>query len=154
MSKFYVKDNKDQYIPIELGSMINQDMNNSVVVVKVGTETCPATLRELELTADSFREANILQELDVSIILTPFQIDVGVVEKKDDLDDKCIYMQISKGDNIDEIEDAVKQAYKAIKKVHDVVVLPTPMKVKDYKKMKDILARCNIRKNRRSRAKG
>lgn len=154
MSEFYIKDSNDNYIPVNLGSIIGPDMNKNLLVMRVGSDKCPASMKDLELTEESFRQAEILHDLDVSIILTPYQIDVGMVEDKKELDDKCLYLQIKRGDNISELEERVKETYRSLAATNNVVVLPSPMTFGEYKRMKDILMRCDIRKNRRSRAKG
>ena len=153
MSNFYIKNKEGNYLPIELKSIINKDLDNRLIIVRVGTDEYPASMSDLDVTEESFSQADIINDLDVSVILTPFQIDVDAV-RKDELEDKCIYMQISSGDDIGMLEEALKKMYKSLRRKHEVAVLPTPLKVKDYKKVKDILRRCKIRKDRRGRVKG
>jgi hypothetical protein len=153
MSNFYIKNKEGKFLPIELNSIINKDLDNRLIIVRVGTDKHPASMSDLDVTEESFRQADIINDLDVSVILTPFQIDVDAVHK-DELEDKCIYMQITGGDDIGMLEESLRKMYKKIRRKHEVAVLPTPLKVKDYKKVKDILRRCKIRKDRRGRVKG
>ena len=153
MSNFYIKNKEGKYLSVELSSIINKDLDNRLIIVRVGTDDHPASMSDLDVTEESFRQADIINDLDVSVILTPFQIEVGV-EHKESLEDKCIYMQISSGDDIGMLEEHLRKMYKNLSRKHEVSVLPTPLKVKDYKKVKDILRRCKIRKERRGRVKG
>lgn len=154
MSNFYVKNQEGKYLPIELNSIITKDMDKHLLVVKVGTEQNPASVADLKVTEESFRQADIMDDLDVSIILTPYQIEIGAINEEE-LEEKNLYLQITNGDDIGMLEESVKQMYKSLRgKYNNVVVMPTPLKVKDYKKTKETLKRCEIRKNRRSRVKG
>ena len=153
MSNFYIKNKEGKFLPIELNSIINKDLDNRLVIVRVGTDDHPASMSDLDVTEESFRQADIINDLDVSLILTPFQIDVDAIYKED-LEDKYIYMQISSGDDIGMLEETLKKMYKKTRRKHEVAILPTPLKVKDYRKVKDTLRRCKIRKDRRGRVKG
>lgn len=153
MSNFYIKNREGKYLPIELNSIINSDLDNHLVIVKVGTDENPATMEDLEVTEESFRQADIINDLDISVILTPYQIDIGLANEEE-LKNKSLYLQITSGDDIGMLENAIKQIYKSVKRKFEVAVLPTPLRVKDYIKVKDILRRCKIRKDRRGRVKG
>lgn len=153
MSCFYVKNKEGKYIPIELKNIINKDLDGSLIIIRVGTDAHPATMDDLDITEESFLDADIINDLDVSVILTPYNIDIGVATEEE-LENKSIYLQISGGDNINMLEDQIKKMYKDLKHKSEVTILPTPLKVKDYKKVKDILRRCKIRKDRRGRVKG
>ena len=153
MSNFYVKNKEGNYLPIELDSIINRDLDNHLVIVKVGTEENPASMSDLEVTEESFRQADIINDLDISVILTPYQIDIGIADEEE-LKEKSLYLQITSGDDITMLEDAIKRIYKSIKRKFEVAVLPTPLRVRDYIKVKDIPRRCKIRKERRGRVKG
>ena len=153
MSNFYVKNGEGEYVPIELRKIIDKDMDGNLIIVRVGTDQHPASMDDLVATEESFLDADIINDLDVSVILTPYQIEIGVATEEE-LEDKSIYLQISSGDNIGELEEQVKKIYKNLRHKSEVTILPTPLKVKDYKKVKDILRRCKIRKDRRGRVKG
>jgi len=153
MSNFYIKNKEGKYLQVELKSIINKDLDNRLIIVRVGTDEHPATMSDLDVTEESFMQADIINDLDVSVILTPYQIDVGVATKEE-MEEKDLYLQISSGDDIGMLEDCIKKMYKSLKRKSEVTILPTPLKVKDYRKVKDILRRCKIRKDRRGRVKG
>lgn len=153
MSNFYIKNKNGEYLPVELNSIMGKDLNKSLVIVKVGSDNYPATPGDLDLTEDSFRQADIINELDISIIITPYQIDVGVITKEE-IEDKNIYLQITSGSDISALEEGIRKMYKNMRKKYTTVVMPTPLTVRDYKKVQDVLKRCQIRKERRSRVRG
>ena len=148
----YIKNKNNEFVEIEINSIMNRDLNNKLVIVRVGTDAQPASLEDLDLTVNSFAKADVLDELDnVSVIITPYQIDVDLVDE-DEVDKKTIFLQVRSGDNISTLDEVTKAMYKKLKKVYDnVTVLPTPLTVKDYKQVKDTLKRCKMRKKRRSR---
>ena len=147
---FYVKNQKGEFIPVKLEAVVNKDtLEDKLVIVKVGTDENPADLKSLELTQESFAQADILNEVDTSIIITPYQVDMNVVDKNE-LENKNIYIQITSGDDIGMLEEAVRESYKKLrKKFRNLVLLPTPLRVKDYNQVKDTLKRCQIRRERR-----
>ena len=154
MNNFYVKNKEGKYIPIELKSVLGKELDGHLVIVKVGTDSHQATIADLDMTEESFACADVLNDLNnVSVIITPYQIDVGT-EEVGGLEDKYVYLQISNGGDIGMLEKHILDMYKRVKKKFDVVVLPSPLKIKDYRKVKDILKRSKIRKDRRSRVKG
>ena len=154
MNNFYIKNKEGRYLPIELKSVLGKELDGHLVIVRVGTDNHPATVDDLDMTEESFAQADVLDKLNnISMIITPYQIDVGA-EKLDGIEDKYIYLQISKGDDIGMLEKCMQDMYKQIKKKFDTIILPTPLKIKDYRKVKDILRRNKIRKDRRSRVKG
>lgn len=152
MSKFYFKNKKGEYLPVELSSIMSKDLSNRLVIVRVGSDDHPASMSDLDETEESFAQADVLNEPDnVSVIITPYQIDVDLVEK-DEKDNKAIYLQITSGDDISMLEKKVQNMYKKLKKkLKDVIVLPTPLKIKDYNQFMDTMKRCEIRRKRRGR---
>lgn len=148
----YIKNKNNEFVEIEINSVMNKDLNNKLVIVRVGTDDQPASLEDLDLTVDSFAKADVLDELDnVSVIITPYQIDIDLIDE-DEIDKKTIFLQVRSGDNISTLDEVTKAMYKKLKKVYDnVIVLPIPLTVKDYKQVKDTLKRCKMRKKRRSR---
>lgn len=149
----YIKNKNDEFIPVEISSVMSRDLNNRLVVVRVGTDDQPADLDDLDLTANSFAKADVLDDLDnVSVIITPYQISIDLLDE-DEIEDKSICVQITSGDDISMLDDITKSIYKELKKRYsNITILPTPLKVKDYRQVKDTLKRCKMRKKRRSRA--
>jgi hypothetical protein len=153
MSDFYIK-SKDKYLPIDVKSILPTNLDNHLIIVRVGTDECSASISDLDATEESFSNADILKNLNnVSIIITPYQIEIDSINK-DEIGDKQVYLQIKSGNDIMMLEKEVKDIYNKHNKKVDMVILPTPLKVKDYREVKDILNRAAIRKQRRSRSKG
>lgn len=153
MSGFYIKNNKGEFVPVEINKVVPQDLDDSLIIVRVGNDQCQATPSDIDATIDSFSQAEILKKFDnLSIILTPYQIKIDIC-KKDEIDDKYIYLQVESAGDIIYLEDCIKKLYKELKKdLKNVkpVILPTPLKVNEYRSVKDILKRSEIRKKRRS----
>jgi hypothetical protein len=154
MAEFYVKNKLGKYLPIELKSIVTKEFNGKLVIVRVGTDEHSASASDLDETEQSFSQADVLNELDnVSIIITPYQIDISTAPKAE-IDEKQIYVQITSGNDVIMLEEQVRKIYNKLRKKHETVVVSTPLKVGDYRKVQDILKRCQIRKERRgSKAK-
>jgi len=148
----YVKNDKNEFVPIKIDSIMSKDLNNHLVIVRVGNDEQAASLEDLDLTASSFSKADVLDELDnVSVIITPYQINIDLVDERE-IDEKSICVQITSGDDISALDEATKQIYKRLKKnYNNITILPTPIKLKEYKQVKDTLKRCEMRKKRRTR---
>lgn len=152
MDKFYFKNKKGEFLPVELSSIMSKDISDRLMVVRVGSDDHPASMSDLDETEESFSQADVLNEQDnVSIIITPYQIDISLLTKEEQLD-KSVCLQITSGDDIGMLDKKIQSMYKKIKnKFKDVVVLPTPLKLADYNKFVDTLKRCDIRRKRRAR---
>ena len=149
MSEFYIKTRQGKYLPVELTQIMGKELNGHLVIIRVGSDEYQASASELEETVDSFSKADFVNGLsDLSMIITPFQIDVDVFDKSE-LEDKSIYLQITSGNDVTMLEEQIRKMYNSMKKKYDTVVVPTPLKVSDYRQVQDILKRCQIRKERR-----
>jgi len=154
MSKFYTKDKRGNFVPIKIDSILSKDLDNRLIIIRVGTDDYPVTPQDLDETQESFIQADVLADLEnVSVIITPYQIEMDVLEKSK-LKDKPIYIQIRGGDNIDMLTKTVKEEYNRLKKKHEIVILPTPLKIREYHEVINTLKRCKIRKERRGRSRG
>jgi hypothetical protein len=148
-----MKNSRGEFLPIELSSIINKDLNNRLVIIRVGTDEYPAPMDDLDETEESFANADVLNELDnVSVIITPYQVEIGTVGK-DEIDEKDLYVQITSGEDISMLEEIIQKSYRRLSKKFNVVVLPTPLKIKDYRQVKDTLKRCEIRRERRTKSR-
>ena len=74
MSNIYIKNKKGEFLPIEINSILNKDLSNRLIVIRVGTDEHPASPEDLNETLRSFSNADVLELNDVSIILTPYHI--------------------------------------------------------------------------------
>lgn len=155
MTDFYMKTRTGDFLPVELNSYFTKDLNGKLVIVRVGTDEYPASMSNVDETWESFRRADVLNDLeDVSIIVTPFQIDIGAVNDKDELEDKTLYLQITSGEDMGGLSEAIKKIYKRLSKKFKTVIMPSPLNLREYKKVRDILKRSEIRRERRGRARG
>src|SRR5271157_4977195 len=147
MSDFYIKNKRGEYLPIDLSHVFGKELSDHLIIVRVGSDEKAATSYDLDMTVDSFSQADFLRSIDnLSIIVTPYQIDVSLLPKEE-LDNKCIYLQITSGDDILSLENQIRKMYDKLKKAHTTIVVPTPLKVGEYKQVRDILKRCQIRKD-------
>ena len=149
MSDFYIKNRQGKFLPIDIKSIFGKDLNGKLVIVRVGSSEQTASTNDLDETEESFNRADVLNELDdVSIIITPYQINVSV-EPKEDLEEKSIFLQITSGNDVGMLEEQIRKMYNKLKNKHQMAVVPTPLKVGEYRKVQDILKRCEIRRERR-----
>jgi len=154
MNKFYTKNKRGEFVPVEINSILSKDMDNRLIIVRVGSDEHPVTPGDLDETQESFMQADVLEELDnVSIVITPYQVEIDIIDKNK-LKEMPIYIQIRGGDNLNMLNKSAKDEYKKLKKRHEVVVLPTPLRIKEYHEVIDTLKRCQIRRERRGRARG
>lgn len=154
MSKFYIKNKKDEFLPVELSHYLSKDLKDRLIIVRVGTDEHPASMSDLDETEESFNQAEVLNDLEnVSVIITPYQIDIDPVHQEE-IGEKTLTIQISSGEDVGMLEEYIKKIYKKWHKKASLSILPTPLKVKDYRQVRDILKRCDIRRKRRSRVRG
>lgn len=148
---FYIKNRNGEFVPVEFSQMIDKGVNNKMVVVKVGSENQKPSVDDLEQTRKSIEMADFPDDIDnVSLIITPFEIDIGVVDKRE-LDNKQLYLQIRDGDDLSGLKEELKVLGDKLKKKlknKGVVVLPTPLKISQYNFVKETLKRCTIRRER------
>jgi hypothetical protein len=153
MSTFYIK-NKDKYLPVEIKSFLPKSLDDHLVIVRVGTDDHPASISDLDATEESFSNADILKEFNnISIIITPYQIGIEPLSEEE-IGDKPVCLQIKSGSDVGMLEKEIKDIYNKHNTKHKMKILPTPLTVKSYREVKEILHRASVRRERRSRAKG
>lgn len=151
MTEFYIKNKQGKYLPINLKSIFGKDLNGKLVIIRVGSDDHIASSSDLDETEESFNRADILNELEnVSIIITSYQIDINACPKED-LENKNIYVQITSGNDAGMLDEQARKIYNKIKRKNEAVIMPVPLKIGEYKKIIEILKRCEIRRDRRSR---
>ncbi|MFA5023359.1 MAG: hypothetical protein WC523_00180 [Patescibacteria group bacterium] len=149
MEEFYIKNKQGKFVPVEIKHILGKELNGHLIVLRVGTDAYPATESDLDETADSFSRADFLKGLDnISIVITPYQIDVDLFPEEE-LDKKNIYLQITSGQDVLMLEEYLRKMYNNLKSKYNTSVVPTPLKVGEYRKVQEILKRCQIRKDRR-----
>lgn len=148
----YIKNKKGKFVPIDISSVLGKDMNNKLVIIRVGSDEQPASMNDLDLTTSSFAKADVINDLDnVSVIITPYQIDIDLADESS-IGDKSLCVQIKSGDDLDALDDITRSIYNKLnKKYSNITILPTPIKIKEYRQVKDTIKRCRMRKKRRSR---
>lgn len=151
---FYIKNSRDEFVPIKIDKILNEDINDHLIIARVGSDENPARMSDVDLAEVMFRDSSVLKALNnVSIIVTPYQIDVDLIDYNE-LDNKKLSIQVSSGDDITILDTATKIMYRRLKKHYgDVVIMPSPLTLKDYRQVQDTLKRCKMRKNRRVRSK-
>lgn len=153
MSNLYVKTKSGDFIPVDINSVVNKDLNNRLVIIRVGTDEHPATPEDLNETLRSFSNADVMELNDVSIILTPYQISLEVLEEAE-IENKSICIQVTSGEDMTMLEEQLRKLYKRVKKHgSNVTILPSPIKIKQYRQVIETLKRCKVRKDRRSLAR-
>ena len=150
MSSFYMKNKRGEFVPVEIGNLINNKFNNNLIILRVGTDECPATVDDLETAYEQFSKAEILSTLEnVSIILTSHYVSIEMIDEKD-IENKTMCLQVIGGD-VSGLDKNMKAIYDGLKsKVKNITVLPTPLKIKEYNEVVETLERCRLKKNRRS----
>lgn len=153
MSSFYIKNRHGEFVPVEIGSLINNKFNNNLIILRIGTDERPATADDLDVAYDQFSKAEILSTLDnVSIILSSHNISIEMLDPKD-IENKTMCLQIVGGD-VTDLDKKMKAIYEALKaRVKNITVLPTPLKIKEYKEVVETLERCKLKKSRRSNSR-
>lgn len=150
----YVKNSKGKMVPVDISSVINKSLDNHLVIVRVGTDELPASTKDVDLTESSFAEASVLEDLgNISVIVTPYQLKLELLTQEE-VEEKSLCVQIESGEDISGLENNIKSMYRRFKnKFHDITILPTPIKIKDYRQVQDTLKRCRLRKKRRLRTR-
>jgi len=154
MSDLYVKNKDGSFVPIFIDRVFGEDLAGSLVVVRVGTDSHPASSSDIDEAEYVLSQAEVLNRVrDISLLITPHQIDIDTIRDKD-IDDKSIYLQITSGEDIGVLEESVRMLYNKIRGKFKTVILPSPLKIADYKKAKEILKRSKIRRERRAGIRG
>ena len=154
MKDFYVKNKDGNFVPVNVNKIFGDDLAGHLVIVRVGTDDLMATSSDLDMTEYVLSKADVLNETNnISVIITPHQIEIETINEED-IGDKSIYLQITKGGDVGMLEEKARALYNKIKGKFKTVILPSPLKVSEYKSIKDILKRSKIRRDRRGRVKG
>lgn len=153
MSKFYIK-NGDKYLPVDIKkTFFTKELENHLVIVKVGDEECQVDSNGLDVTEESFIQADVLSNLkNTSVIITPYQIEVDVISQKE-AENKQVCLQITSGNDMSMLSKHLREMYNKLKNKFDLVILPSPLKVGEFRKVKDILKRSKLRRDRRYKTK-
>jgi len=151
MSEFYMKNADGKYIPISFKQIITKDWENKLIVVRIGSDECPAEESEIEETLDSLNDADALESLEnTSFLITMHSLSFEVLDSVKDVASKCVAVKVTGDDDLSRLGKLQKKAREQLRgKAKKVVVLPTPLTVDEYNKIMDIKKRCDTRRSRR-----
>jgi len=150
MNDLYVKDDNGQYVPIKLELASPKDLENKLIVITVGNDEDPASSETIEYVQSYFKSSKGIIEAmrrsgAANLLILPHTIKLELISK-DDLDTKAVCIRLTTDDQITDLPEIKSQVKQAIRK--DVMILPVPISLKEYKEVKDIKERAQIRKQR------
>ncbi len=149
---FYVRNRNGNYVPVSFKSMITNEWNGKMVIVRIGTEENPADVNDLDETMDSLSDADALASLEnTSFLVTRHELSFEVLTTVNDLENQSIGVRVVAGDDLTMLGELQKKAKEQLKGAKRVIILPTPLTVKEYKEVMDVKKRCDIRRGRRGR---
>ena len=153
MSEFYTKTKSGKYIPITFKEIVTKDWENKLISVRIGSDEYPAEESEIEETLDGLSEADALDSLEnTSFLISLHSLDFEVIGNLKEISEKYIAIKVTGGDDLAKIGSLQKSAKEQLRgKTKKVVVLPSPITVDEYAKVKEVLQRLEVRRSRRSR---
>ena len=153
MSEFYTKTKGGKYIPITFKKIITKDWENRVIVVRIGSDEHPAPAEELTETLDSLDNIDALETLEnTSFLVSLHSIDFEIIGSVKEMSEKCVAISVTGSDDLSKLGSIQRQAKEQLRgKTKKVVVLPSPITVEEYSKVKEVLKRLEVRRLRRSR---
>lgn len=153
MSRFYIKNSKGEFVPVEIEQVVSKDWDNKLVRVRLGTDERPATEEELAQAQEGLDNATVLEILrNTSFLITSYALEFDIMGDLDELKKKRVAVRVTGDDDLSKLGGLQKNAKEQLRnKVKKVVVLPAPLTVDDYQEVMKIKRRCDIRKSRRGR---
>lgn len=146
----YTKNEKGEFIPIEFSKVITKDWEDHLVVVRVGTDSFQADDSEIELTIDGLADADALDDINMSFLVTKHNLSFEVLGSVREISDKFIAIGIKSGDDLSNLDSLQSEAKRQLKfHTKGTVILPAPITVEEYKELKEIKERVDVRKKRR-----
>jgi hypothetical protein len=151
MGDFYVKSSNGKFVPVSFQQVITKDWENKAVVVEVGTDDRPASQEEIDETLEAIKGAVAFDPLDgTSFFVTAYGVRFEVLGSLKEIGEKYVAVRVTGGDDLNQLGDLQKEARKQLRgRTKKVIVLPTPLTVKDYKEVMEIKRRCDTRRSRR-----
>jgi hypothetical protein len=150
-SDFYTKNSDGKYIPINFKNIVTREWENKLIVVRIGSDECPASESEIEETLDSLNDADALESLEnTSFLITMHSLSFEVLDSVKEVGEKCVVVKVTGDDDLSRLGNLQKNAREQLRgKVKKVIVMPTPLSVNEYKEIMDIKKRCDTRRGRR-----
>lgn len=146
----YVRDADENFVPVKIEIATTNDLIDKLIVVTVGNDDYPSTQELIEHVQDRFCKAKAIAEAmrrskTGNLLILPHIMRLELLSKKE-LEAKTICVQVTGSDNIYDLPEFQKQLKTAVGK--DVVVLPAPLSIEEYKEVKAIKERIKLRKQR------
>jgi len=150
MDDLYVKDQDGKYIPVTLEVVSSRDLADKLIIVTAGNDDMPVSDETLEYISKCFLQSKVITEAmkrsrDANLLILPHIIQVELISRKE-LDSKTVCIRINKDDDIKNLPELQTQIQDTIRK--EVIILPAPLSVSEYKEIKAIKERVRIRKQR------
>jgi hypothetical protein len=150
MDDLYVKDDEGNYVPVTLEVASSRDLADKLIVVTVGSDEEPASIETLEYVQKRFIQSKVIIEAmkrskDANLLILPHIIKLELISRRD-LDTKTVCIRLNTDDDIQNLPELRDQLKDTIRK--DVVILPAPLSLSEYKEVKAIKDRVRIRKQR------
>jgi len=152
-SKFYIKNDKGDFVPVEFEQVFTREWDNKMVWVRMGTEDLPATEDEMAQAQEMLDSATVLELIkNVSFVITSYALDFKVLASLDDLKSQVLAVRVTGDDDLSKLGGLQKNAKDQLRgSTKKVVVLPAPITVDEYQEVMKIKRRCDLRKARRGR---
>jgi len=146
----YVKDKEGNYVPITLDVVSSKDLTDKLIIVTVGSDDEPATDEMLEYVQHGFTKSKVIIEAmrrsrEANLLILPHIIKLELISRRE-LDVKTICIRLNTDEEIKDLPEIKDQLQNAIRK--EVIVLPVPISLNEYKEIKAIKERARIRKQR------
>ena len=150
MDDLYVKDSDGSFVPVTLEVASSRDLADKLIIVTVGNDEEPATIEALEYVHERFMGSKILVEAmkrskTANLLILPHIIQVELISKRD-LDTKTVCIRLNTDDDIQNLPELKDQIRETVRK--EVIILPAPLSLGEYKEIKAIKERVRIRKQR------
>lgn len=150
MNDLYIKDQDGKFIPVTLEVASPKDLADKLIIVTAGNDEEPASDETLEYISKRFLQSKVLKESmmrskDANLLILPHIIRVELISRKE-LDSKTVCVRIDRNDEIKNLPELKTQIQDTIGK--EVVIVPSPLSVKEYEEVKAIKERISIRKQR------
>lgn len=150
MEDLYMKNAEGKFIPVALEIASSRDLTDKLILVTVGNDDIPADEEFLEHVLRRFMQSDVLKEAmkrskDANLLILPHIIKLELISKRD-LDTKTVCIRLNSSDSLKDLPEIKDQLQDELKK--EVVILPAPLSLNEYRELKAIKERVSIRKQR------
>lgn len=149
MNEFYIKDNKNNYIPITIDVFDQKELEGSLIVVNAGNDNIPSTDEALDSIGECMKKSSTIIKAmknsnETSILILPHIVRIELVSKRE-LDGKTICVIVDPKDDLTNSPE-IRERLKILG--GKISVIPAPITIKEYEEVKAIKERAAIRKSR------